>query len=81
MTIDQAADQLHRLGWSTGMIRILNRTHGWLGVVEATHCNQVIRARAECAGEAWKKAVKKVNKYRWKREERRNNLPPRRSIY
>jgi len=34
MIIDQAAGQLHRVGWYTDMIRILDRSHGWLWVVE-----------------------------------------------
>jgi len=57
MTIDQAADQLHRDGWSTGTICILDRDHGPLWVVDASRGDQVIRCRALLAVLAWDAAV------------------------
>jgi len=53
LTIDQAADRLKTLAWSTGAYRVIDRDHGLLHVVEASRGRHLVRCRAEYATEAW----------------------------
>jgi len=57
MSIDQAADHMHALGWSAGCIWFLDREHGFVWFVLAHKGEQVIRCRAEGAAKAWTAAV------------------------
>jgi hypothetical protein len=49
LTIDQAADQLHRIGWSYGTYHVLGSEQGSICVVEIEQDGHVIQVMAERA--------------------------------
>jgi len=62
MNIDPAADHLHRLGWSTAAIRVMDLQLGLLWVAEASKGDNLIRVREWLFLDAWGEAAEMADK-------------------